>query len=66
MFRIIQSQSDSEQFVTTNDDLEGFWDMVSIQVIDINHTFDEITKLQDIGWNKELLPKKAVSLMHCR
>jgi len=51
------SQSDSEEFITTNEDLEGFWDMVLIQVIDIRQTFDEITKLYQNGWKLDI-PKE--------
>jgi len=53
------SQSDCEQFKTTNDDLEGFWDLVSIQVIDIMETFNEIDYLCATGWKSDA-PKKAV------
>ncbi|CAG2108465.1 unnamed protein product [Medioppia subpectinata] len=58
------SQSNCEQFVTTNDDLQGFWDMMSIQVIDINDTFAQIYTLHASGWNKDfdvVLPKKMTS-----
>ncbi|XP_054162594.1 disks large-associated protein 5-like [Oppia nitens] len=56
------SQINSEQFITTNDDLEGFWDMVCIQVTDINNTFAQINTLEQSGWNYELdIPKMMTS-----
>uniref|UniRef100_A0A8C8RBC7 DLG associated protein 5 n=1 Tax=Pelusios castaneus TaxID=367368 RepID=A0A8C8RBC7_9SAUR len=52
---------------TTCTDLDGFWDMVSFQVEDVNKKFDNLNKLQENGWqpvnspSKRVIKKKAVS-----
>ncbi|XP_067410917.1 disks large-associated protein 5 [Emydura macquarii macquarii] len=51
---------------TTCTDLDGFWDMVSFQVEDVNKKFDNLSKLQENGWqplnspSKRAIKKKAV------
>ncbi|KAK4301620.1 hypothetical protein Pmani_026243 [Petrolisthes manimaculis] len=42
--------SAGEEFPTTNEDLAGFWDMVSIQVDDVNNLLKEIDSLRSNGW----------------
>ncbi|KFM71205.1 Disks large-associated protein 1, partial [Stegodyphus mimosarum] len=44
-------------FYTTASDLAGFWDMVMLQVDDINSTFSEIKAMKENGW-KEIAPRK--------
>ncbi|XP_029807399.1 disks large-associated protein 5 [Suricata suricatta] len=52
---------------TTCTDLDGFWDMVSFQIEDINQKFNNLTKLEESGWqnnnntNKKVFRKKVVS-----
>lgn len=41
-----------EEFPTTCEDLAGFWDMVSIQVEDINKSLQEIVLLRASGWKE--------------
>ncbi|KAK3882295.1 hypothetical protein Pcinc_013325 [Petrolisthes cinctipes] len=42
--------SAGEEFPTTNEDLAGFWDMVSIQVDVVNNLLKEIDTLRSNGW----------------
>ncbi|XP_054423016.1 disks large-associated protein 5 [Pteronotus mesoamericanus] len=54
---------------TTCTDLDGFWDMVSFQIEDVNQKFNNLTKLEESGWqnnnnnntSKKVLRKKVVS-----
>ncbi|XP_070275419.1 disks large-associated protein 5 isoform X1 [Myotis yumanensis] len=54
---------------TTCTDLDGFWDMVSFQIEDVNQKFNNLTKLEDSGWqnnnnnniSKKVFRKKVVS-----
>nr|XP_012306427.1 disks large-associated protein 5 [Aotus nancymaae]XP_012306429.1 disks large-associated protein 5 [Aotus nancymaae] len=56
---------------TTCTDLDGFWDMVSFQIDDVIHKFNNLTKLEESGWqvdnnvnkntNKNVFRKKVVS-----
>ncbi|KAF0886547.1 disks large-associated protein 5 [Crocuta crocuta] len=52
---------------TTCTDLDGFWDMVSFQIEDVNQKFNNLTKLEECGWqnnnntNKKIFRKKVVS-----
>ncbi|XP_043405102.1 disks large-associated protein 5 isoform X2 [Chelonia mydas] len=43
---------------TTCTDLDGFWDMVSFQVEDVNKKFDNLSKLQENGWQPVNIPSK--------
>ncbi|XP_064104245.1 uncharacterized protein LOC135214063 [Macrobrachium nipponense] len=36
-------------------DLEGFWDMVSIQVENVHHLFKEVSVLKTNGWKEDLI-----------
>lgn len=51
------NQSAGEAFPTTNQDLQGFWDMVMLQVDQVDRLFDEISRLKANNW-KEDTPKK--------
>ncbi|XP_016000374.2 disks large-associated protein 5 isoform X1 [Rousettus aegyptiacus] len=51
---------------TTCTDLDGFWDMISFQIEDVNKKFNNLTKLEESGWqnntiNKKVVRKKVVS-----
>ncbi|XP_059229240.1 disks large-associated protein 5 [Mustela nigripes] len=52
---------------TTCTDLDGFWDMVSFQIEDVNQKFNNLTKLEESGWqnnnniSKKVVRKKVVS-----
>lgn len=41
-----------EEFPTTNEDLAGFWDMVMLQVVQVNELFDQIEKLRNSQWQE--------------
>ncbi|NXY49066.1 DLGP5 protein, partial [Ceuthmochares aereus] len=45
---------------TTCTDLDGFWDMVSFQIEDVNKKFDNLKKLQDNEWQPLNVPNKAI------
>jgi len=44
------NQTPEEQYKTLNQDLEGFYEMVSYQIDDIHKTFDEILFLKNNNW----------------
>ncbi|NXX71698.1 DLGP5 protein, partial [Spizella passerina] len=46
---------------TTCTDLDGFWDMVSFQIEDVNKKFDNLVKLQGNEWQPLDVPSKAVA-----
>lgn len=48
----IQNQVPGEEFPTTNEDLAGFWDMVMLQVVQVNELFDQIEKLRSSQWQE--------------
>ncbi|XP_029397524.1 disks large-associated protein 5 [Mus pahari] len=45
---------------TTCTDLDGFWDMVSFQVDDVNKKFNNLIKLEASGWKDSNNPGKKV------
>ncbi|EAT39516.1 AAEL008686-PA [Aedes aegypti] len=46
------NQSPDEKFQTTCEDLRGFWDMVMLQVNDVDASFSEIDSFRRNGWKK--------------
>ncbi|XP_014680548.1 PREDICTED: uncharacterized protein LOC106820551 [Priapulus caudatus] len=44
------SQDADTPFPTTAEDLAGFWDMVLLQVHDVNNLFAELKRLRTAGW----------------
>lgn len=46
------NQIPGEKFQTTNEDLQGFWDMVMLQVNDVDSSFVEIDSFRRNGWKK--------------
>lgn len=44
------NQVDGEAFPTTNEDLQGFWDMVMLQVDQVDMLFKEIKALKANNW----------------
>lgn len=44
------NQSPDEKFQTTCEDLRGFWDMVMLQVNDVDASFSEIDSFRRNGW----------------
>lgn len=55
------NQVPGEEFPTTNEDLAGFWDMVMLQVVQVNELFDQIEKLRTSQWQEVVPDKKATS-----
>ncbi|XP_032691129.1 uncharacterized protein LOC116853905 isoform X2 [Odontomachus brunneus] len=53
------NQVPDEEFPTTNEDLAGFWDMVMLQVVQVNDLFDQIEKLRKSQWQESVPDKKA-------
>ncbi|XP_036332755.1 uncharacterized protein LOC118744127 [Rhagoletis pomonella] len=55
------NSSPEDKFPTTADDLQGFWDMVNLQVDHIDSIFDEIDVLQRNNWKKpmEVVPQES-------
>lgn len=47
-----QNQVPGEEFPTTNEDLAGFWDMVMLQVVQVNELFEQIEKLRSSQWQE--------------
>ncbi|KAG7189144.1 hypothetical protein KM043_008712 [Ampulex compressa] len=45
-------QVPGEEFPTTNEDLAGFWDMVMLQVVQVNELFEQIEKLKKSQWQE--------------
>ena len=45
---------------TTPEDLEGFWDMVYIQVSDIENKFSQLVQLEDSNWEQKQEEKKQL------
>uniref|UniRef100_A0A182WGC8 Guanylate-kinase-associated protein n=1 Tax=Anopheles minimus TaxID=112268 RepID=A0A182WGC8_9DIPT len=48
------NQSPDEKFQTTGEDLRGFWDMVMLQVNNVDASFDEIDSFRKNGWRKPI------------
>uniref|UniRef100_A0A1Q3FW25 Putative guanylate-kinase-associated protein n=1 Tax=Culex tarsalis TaxID=7177 RepID=A0A1Q3FW25_CULTA len=46
------NQIPGEKFQTTNEDLQGFWDMVMLQVHDVDASFVEIDSFRRNDWKK--------------
>ncbi|XP_066143048.1 uncharacterized protein [Euwallacea fornicatus] len=55
------NQSVGEVFPTTNQDLQGFWDMVMLQVDQVDNLFKEINRLRENNWKEET--PKTVEIM---
>lgn len=57
------SQNVTEAFPTTNEDLEGFWDMVMLQVNQVDQLFRNLDILKSNNWEEEkvIVSKPVVS-----
>ncbi|XP_033323404.2 uncharacterized protein LOC117218833 [Megalopta genalis] len=56
------NQVPGEEFPTTNEDLAGFWDMVMLQVVQVNDLFDHIEKLRNSQWQETVPEKKSANV----
>lgn len=43
-------QDEEQEFKIKPDDLQGFWDMVTIQVEEVNGAFKELDQLRQNNW----------------
>lgn len=55
----MQNQVPGEEFPTTNEDLAGFWDMVMLQVVQVNDIFAHIDELKNSQW-QEVRPSASM------
>ncbi|XP_045483185.1 uncharacterized protein LOC123688625 isoform X2 [Harmonia axyridis] len=53
------TQIEGEAFPTTNEDLQGFWDMVMLQVKQVDALFEDIDKMKKNNW-QEIEPEKQI------
>ncbi|XP_059613447.1 uncharacterized protein LOC132259718 isoform X2 [Phlebotomus argentipes] len=53
------TQTPGEKFQTTDEDLQGFWDMVMLQVNHVDSLFDEIEALKVNNWKKKSVEAPA-------
>lgn len=56
------TQKSGEAFPTTNEDLQGFWDMVMLQVAQVDQLFKEIDVLRSNNWKELVNPTPTKSL----
>lgn len=61
MVFLFQEDDPNVPFYTTASDLAGFWDLVKLQIEDINNTFKEIELMRNNNW-KETISQKV---HHC-
>lgn len=61
-FMLFQNQSSNEGFETKIQDLVGFWEMVNIQVQEVDKNFNEISRLHDNNW---ILPEEQEKVVYC-
>jgi len=59
---LFQSKSEEEPFQTTDADLAGFWDMVLLQVDDVDRMFNELDELRRHDWNFNTVHVATVSI----
>ncbi|VEN44208.1 unnamed protein product [Callosobruchus maculatus] len=57
---INQCQIGGEERTVSCQDLHGFWDMVYLQVEDLNKRFDNLNKLKENNWREIITEKKVV------
>lgn len=56
------TQSPDEKFPTTCEDLQGFWDMVMLQVNHIDELFKEIEEIKKNNWTVNIYCVTVVTL----
>lgn len=59
---LCQSKTKEEPFQTTDADLAGFWDMVLLQVADVDRMFNELDELRRHEWNVKATNSVTVSI----
>ena len=58
-------KEDEERFQTTDADLAGFWDMVLLQVADVDRMFAELDELRRHDWNVDNVHVSTSSYLVC-
>lgn len=51
-FWLLQNQVPGEAFPTTSEDLAGFWDMVMLQVVQVNDIFEQLDRSRKSQWQE--------------
>ncbi|OXU25732.1 hypothetical protein TSAR_012401 [Trichomalopsis sarcophagae] len=51
------NQVPGEEFPTTSEDLAGFWDMVMLQVVQVNDLFEQLDRSRKLQW-QEVAPEQ--------
>lgn len=66
------TQAAGEAFPTTSEDLQGFWDMVMLQVDQIDNLFKDIKDLKENNWIEvswcfiyEKIEFKLIFVLYC-
>ena len=59
----LSDQVEGEAFPTTNEDLQGFWDMIMLQVDQVDKMFRELETLKANNWVEVSNPEKVNE--HC-
>ncbi|KRF77689.1 vlc, isoform D [Drosophila virilis] len=55
------NRSPEDAFPTTLDDLQGFWDMVYLQVTHVDTIFEDIEQLKRSDWQRAIDPKSELA-----
>ncbi|XP_033218883.1 uncharacterized protein LOC117174165 isoform X2 [Belonocnema kinseyi] len=54
------NQVEGEEFPTKNEDLEGFWDMLMLQVVQVHELFKQIESLKNSQWQEIITEKISI------
>ncbi|XP_011496602.1 PREDICTED: uncharacterized protein LOC105361190 [Ceratosolen solmsi marchali] len=53
------NQVPGEEFPTTSEDLAGFWDMVMLQVVQVNNLFEQIDRSRKLQWQEDVAEEQS-------
>lgn len=53
-------QPDPTKCPTRDEDLDGFWDMLNLQVCEVNKTFESLIKAKENNWNDDTSRHQAI------
>ncbi len=56
---------EGETFTTKDGDLQGFWDMMMLQVDDVDAAFANIQKCKENGWTVSIYRTSRFPLVNC-
>ncbi|XP_020815328.1 uncharacterized protein LOC110189537 [Drosophila serrata] len=57
------NRSPEDEFPTTTDDLQGFWDMVYLQVVHLDSIFADIEQLKANNWKQRIVEPSAADAL---